>query len=268
MSSTVDPDNCILFIKTVQKDNIRILFDTLKEILNDINIIFTTEHIKIKELDDSSSAFVYMKLYSKQFEIYKCKDLLAVSINTKTVFKYIKTMDSDDDSITFFVEKDKTEFGIILENDKNKSHQIHRLKMMDIPLKSIEAPDKEFDYHITMPSLIFHKICKDYHSLGADEIIIESIGEQMIFKINTLTGASQKTIGTTESLTFDKSNKSIIFYGKFKLQFLLIFSKSHNLSSTVTFYLINDYPIILEYSIGSLGVIKFCLAPVVNTSSY
>ena len=57
----------------------------------------------------------------------------------------------------------------------------------------------------------------------------------------------------------DDKNQEII-QGIFSLKYLLIFTKCTNLCPTVEIYLKNSYPIILRYSIASLGEIKLCLA--------
>ena len=44
------------------------------------------------------------------------------------------------------------------------------------------------------------------------------------------------------------------------LKYLSIFTKCTNLSNTVEIYLKNNYPIILRYTIASLGEIKLCLS--------
>jgi proliferating cell nuclear antigen len=46
----------------------------------------------------------------------------------------------------------------------------------------------------------------------------------------------------------------------FSLKYLTIFTKCTNLCSNVEIYLKNSYPIILRYSIASLGEIKLCLS--------
>jgi uncharacterized membrane protein len=51
-----------------------------------------------------------------------------------------------------------------------------------------------------------------------------------------------------------------IIQGIFSLKYLSIFTKCTNLSNTVEIYLKNNYPIILRYTIASLGEIKLCLS--------
>ena len=51
-----------------------------------------------------------------------------------------------------------------------------------------------------------------------------------------------------------------IIQGIFSLKYLSIFTKCTNLSNNVELYLKNNYPIILRYTIASLGEIKLCLS--------
>ena len=52
-----------------------------------------------------------------------------------------------------------------------------------------------------------------------------------------------------------------IVQGVFSLKYLTLFTKCTNLCQTIQVYLKNDYPLIVCYSVGSLGEIKMCLAP-------
>jgi proliferating cell nuclear antigen len=56
-----------------------------------------------------------------------------------------------------------------------------------------------------------------------------------------------------------EGNKEVI-QGVFSLKYLSIFTKCTNLSSLVEIYLKNSYPIILQYSIASMGTVRLCLA--------
>ena len=51
-----------------------------------------------------------------------------------------------------------------------------------------------------------------------------------------------------------------VIQGVFSLKYLSIFTKCTNLSSSVEIYLKNAYPIILQYSIASMGTVRLCLA--------
>ena len=58
-----------------------------------------------------------------------------------------------------------------------------------------------------------------------------------------------------------KQDNSKIIQGEFSLKNLGYFIKCTNLCSQIEMYLENDLPLIVKYSVASLGDIKLCLAP-------
>lgn len=63
----------ILEVHTVQSNAFKMLCDVLKETLNDINIIFDEDGMKIMAMDGSHVALIYLKLYADKFETYHCQ---------------------------------------------------------------------------------------------------------------------------------------------------------------------------------------------------
>ena len=59
----------------------------------------------------------------------------------------------------------------------------------------------------------------------------------------------------------ENQNPDEIIQGIFTLKNLVLFSKCTNLSNSIEMYLKNDYPLIIMYTVASLGQIKLCLAP-------
>ena len=58
-----------------------------------------------------------------------------------------------------------------------------------------------------------------------------------------------------------KQEDSKIIQGEFSLKNLSYFIKCTNLCNSIEMYLENDLPLIVKYSVASLGEIKLCLAP-------
>ena len=61
-----------------------------------------------------------------------------------------------------------------------------------------------------------------------------------------------------------KQDASKVIQGEFSLKNLGYFIKCTNLCSTIEMYLENDLPLVVKYSVASLGEIKLCLAPLPN----
>ena len=79
--------------------------------------------------------------------------------------------------------------------------------------------------------------------------------------------ASQETIigEMGGGLSFIKNqNRDEIVQGVFALKHLVLFSKCTNLCNSIELYLKNDYPLIIKYTVASLGEIKLCLAPKID----
>ena len=58
-----------------------------------------------------------------------------------------------------------------------------------------------------------------------------------------------------------KQEEDQIIQGEFSLKNLSYFIKCTNLCNSIEMYLENNIPLIVRYSVASLGEIKLCLAP-------
>ena len=61
----------MLKFRTVQSSALKTLFEVLKDILNDVNMVFTKDGIRLVAMDSSHVALVYMFLEAEK--AYKCK---------------------------------------------------------------------------------------------------------------------------------------------------------------------------------------------------
>lgn len=255
-------ENYILEVRTVQSSAFRILIEALKEILTDANLEFDETGIKIMAMDSSHTVLVHLKLNSEQFEEFTCKHKLILGINMINLFKLIKTM-SNNDTLTLFVEEDnQSVLGIKIENTEKNTITRYKLNLMDLSQDSIQIPPTVFESVITLPSSDFQKICRDMHNL-ADDIEIKSVGSQLIFNCKGDFASQETCIGEANSgMTFiQNQNPDEIVQGLFALKHLVLFSKCTNLCNSIELYLKNDYPLIIKYTVASLGSIKLCLAP-------
>ena len=65
--------------------------------------------------------------------------------------------------------------------------------------------------------------------------------------------------GVTEFVK--KTDTTEVIQGEFSLKNLGYFIKCTNLCSNIEMFLENDLPLVVKYSVASLGEIKLCLAP-------
>lgn len=250
--------------KTVQTSNIKTLFEVLKEVLIDLNLIITKDKIKIVALNPTEVSLIHVKLEADAFESYHCDrtsdDPLVLGIHTDNLYKIIKTI-KHDETISFYVtHKDPYYLHIRKENLIRNSINIFKVELHEIPKLNSQMPDINFDTEITMSSVEFQKICKDYHGLGAKSIEVKTVGNQLFFSSTGDFSTFEAILGSSEKTSFINDNSNSITQGEFDIKYLLLFSKASNLSNTVELYLKNDYPLIMNYRIGTLGDLKFIVS--------
>ena len=263
----------IMECKTVQTTVFKTLVEALKDILTDVNIEFNKGssdaekeedkgYIKIVAMDSSQTILVHLRLEGGRFESYNCKKRLIVGVSMMYFHKLIKTISNNNDCLTLYIsENDPNKLGIKIDNSDKNSVTHYKLNLMDIKYEEVSIPPQKFENTITMPSDDFQKICKDMSNLS-DLIEIKNVGNKLIF---SCTGdfADQETICSEHGgLTFDKNNESYeVIQGYYNLRHLVLFTKCTHLSNNVQIFMKNDFPLIIQYKVGSLGYLKLALAP-------
>lgn len=247
-----------LEITTVQSSAIRILFESLKDVLTDVNIHANSSGLKIVSMDGSRSAIVHAKLLSSQFERYICNDHVVMGVNMLSLFKILKSIKNNDVISLLVTEEDTTRLIIKIHNKEKQTEITSTLKLLDIDENLLHIPNIEFDSILTIPANDFQSYIRDL-SVISNEITIKTDQTSITLEVDG-DFASQciKINQKSNNLSLDKSG---ITQNVFNLKYLLLFTKSSNLCNTIEVYLKSNFPIIIVYNIANLGQLKFCLAP-------
>lgn len=254
----------ILEIKTMQSQAFKILIEALKELLVDTCIEFDETGIKIVATNVSNTVLTHLKLDACKFENYNCENKIIIGINMIQFYKLVKTINSND-TLTLFIEtSDINHLGIKIENGEKNSKTIYKLNLLDLSNITIEIPDAEFNTVINLPSVDFQKICRDMNNI-AQNIEIKNIGNQLILSCKGDFCNQETIIIDNDNGVNTISNKdNQIVQGLFDLKFLVIFTKCTNLCSTVEILLKNDYPLVINYMVASLGELRWCVLPIMD----
>ena len=251
-------------IKTVQGSSFKVLVEALKDLLIDCNIMCDETGLKIIALDNSHSVLVHLKLEAKQFEGYTCEKRIYIGVNMLKLFVLLKTV-SNNDALTIFVEaSDPNHLGIRIENSVKKSHTTYKLNMLDIPVTNIDIPSPDCHTIITLPSIDFQRLIRDMNNL-AEQVEIKTADNVLYFSCSGESCSQETVMGETSAglnIFRTEEKKGEIVQGIFPLKHLLLFTKCTNLSTMVELVIDNDYPIIVQYKVSSMGSIKLVLAPI------
>ena len=272
----------ILEVRTVQANVIKILSEALKDLVPDINLVFTKSEESIDENGDtvksggvhaitmamSNNVLLHLKLDASNFDYFFCnRDKFVAGINTTLLFKVMKTMNNND-TITIFVDDDdENKLGIKFENKQNNFISTKKINLFDIDEYEIEIPPTKFNTVINMPSPFLNKIIRDLNSLG-DIVEIKSINKKLVLTTIGETVGDEIEIGESDNgVTIVTEDQSLIFQGNYDLRYLNTFCKCTNLCANVDMFMKNDYPLVIRYFVASLGTIYLCLSSKTDPSS-
>jgi proliferating cell nuclear antigen len=268
----------ILEISTLKSIIIKSLFEVIKPYIKETNILINNEGLKISTMDTSKVSLTYIKLKSEKFEKYYCEKPIIIGIDTCILFKVIKYCNRRE-TITFYMtESEPDKLGIELSDPFMGKIKDYKIPLLALDDKIANIQSMEFDYIINIPSLQFQQIIKDIHLLDGKIVEIKSIGKQIIFncsdgiaefktsisEVDEKVNKDQKALlqqngEDIKCIKFQKSNERIV-QGRFKLNYLMNFIKASHLCENMNILLTNDKPLVLEYFIADLGILRCLLA--------
>ena len=116
---------------------------------------------------------------------------------------------------------------------------------------------------ITFSSSEFTRICRELYSLN-ETVNIETSKNSIKFSVNSENvGGSIKIEENDSSNQDEQCNIQVeeTVNLAFALRYLNMFTKASSLSPLVSLYLSVEFPLMVEYKLAQLGVLKFYLAP-------
>ena len=265
--------NYVLEIQTIQIGPFRTLMTALKDILLETNITFSEDGIRIINMDKSHTILAHLYLDAENFEHYFIKHpKIVIGVNMFHLFKLINSIDTDD-ILTIFIEESEYSDGVVdhlglkFENGEIKQCKIQKLKLIEPEEEELEVPDVTFSSIINLPSSDFQKIIRDMSNIS-ERMEIKSVGDELIFKCKGPFAEAEIRRKESDGNMEIKSSAgtSKIIQGEFSLKNLGYFIKCTNLCSTIEMNLENDLPLVVTYSVASLGQIKLCLATLPSIS--
>lgn len=244
-----------MFFKTVQASAFKTIFEVLKDVLNDVNIIFDKDGMKILTLDTARAALIDLSLLSENFEEYSCTEEVTAGVNMANMFKLLKTIGNND---TLEVRLDNNEFmDIFIQNTDKKSKTSFKLKLLDINEDRIDIPKVDIEVITVMTSMDFQRICRDMGNLSNDVSISRSGTELKI--------ACEGDFANQETVIECGDDSASNTHGKYSLKYLNIFTKATSMCSNMRILQNTESNfLILSYNVANLGYLQFYLASKVS----
>lgn len=142
------------------------------------------------------------------------------------------------------------------------------LPLLDLDQIDIEIPDGKYGSILTIDSSEFQSTLKDLSCMEGDVVTIETGSSGLVLSSTGDVGTAKFVIGKKVILgpigEDMEEQKGETISNDFSLKFLQVFTKATKLCTDLKLYLKHEHPIVLDYEISGLGLLRFMLAPRIN----
>jgi proliferating cell nuclear antigen len=257
-------DDYSFFILSVQSGLIKILFDTLKDVLTEVVIRVDETGILISQVNFSKTVLAHVKLVPTNFEVFVCNKPRDLGMNLTTFFNFLKFTKHSDSIALYQKQGDSSSLGTIFENSEKETFIESSIKLLSLDTEILNVPNIKFDTAINMSTTEFQNICKKLASISKfvaitvtnNKVRFSGTGDSGSISMD-ISGSGGGHLSFKES---DDENKTAT--GVFCLKHILPVSKSSNLCNTVSMFLTTGSPVVLKYNVANLGSAKYLVCPI------
>jgi len=200
------------------------------------------------------------------FESYRCDSNVILGINITNLSKVMKLAGADD-SITLQAEADPSFLKIKFENQKTGRCTEFQLNLLSLDVEHLSIPDTEYHSLVTINSGEWSKICKDLQQLSESMTIATKDGAANLevdgqAGKGTISLVSNDDNERKEDCTTIEVDQPVT--QQFALNYLNLFNKAANLSTFTKLCMHQAQPLVTQFEIDNLGVLKYYLAPKIS----
>lgn len=252
----------VLLATTVQSSGIKQLFESLRDILNETNLVFDADGMKIVTMDVHRHSLIHLHLAASKFDVYECAQPVVLGVNMLSIQKLTKTLTAHD-IVSFRVDSpDALDFQLVFKNQDKFTETAYKIKTLDLDSEDITVPDVDMDAGLSLRAMDFQKSVRDMCHIASSVRIVATRGK--------LSMTCQGDFAERET-TITRNDHGLVFHiepqeneqvgGTYSLKYLNTFSKASNLSAFFDMFLKNDFPLIIRYPVVDLGELRLILAP-------
>jgi proliferating cell nuclear antigen len=199
------------------------------------------------------------------FDYYRADTNMVLGVSISNLAKVMKLADNQD-KVTLQADQEATHLKIIFENPKTQRNTEFNLNLITIDSEHLAIPETEYTSVITINSAEFTKICKELFSLS-ETVSISTNPDFVQFSVEGDIGSGAIKIGQSDSDKKDEMTTLEVSESvsqQFAIRYLNMFNKASTISQFTRLCLQQEQPLVVEYKIDNLGVLKYFLAPKIS----
>ena len=268
------PRDCYVHLRTSQSVKIRTLIETINPILVEGSISFDEKGMHLSGVNQI--ILCDLTIRANDVEEFACNNKQQISINFDVLYSCLSSV-SQDESICFQITKAGMDAIVpflsvfIISGDGNEYVFDFKVTLLALTKESFDIPETNFKSVVSIPSQAFHRVLRACDKRGSNvQICTRYQGKHENFIIF-------HTHGDNSDLTFHMKvhvaddpwvDNTCLKTDRYSLKYLLLVSKATSMSNYVTLFLAPDFVLAVKYCIGTIGSVTFCLAPLVDKSTF
>lgn len=242
------------------------VLDSLTGLIDDATFDCDDEGLGLQAMDSSHVSLVAVKIPRETFTDFRCDRNLSLGLNLGVVSKIVKTANNED-ILTIKASSPSDQVCFVIESRNGNKVSEYNIRQLNLDADHLDIPKTDYDCVLRFPSIEFQRICRDLSQIG-ESVVIDCDKEGVAF-------AAQGDLGTgniklAQTAAVDRRDEAVVIELKektsltFALRYLNLFTKATPLSPQVCLSMSEDVPLVVEYSIGESGYIRFYLAPKID----
>lgn len=263
----------MLEAKLLHASILRRIFDSIKDMVTDVNLDCDENGLRLQAMDSSHVALVALRLEDSGFVHFRCDRDRTLGLNMPSVCKVFKLC-GNNDTVALQNRDESDILSFLFENAEEERMASFDLRLMAIEQDSLGVPDgDQKDVTIRMPSKEFVATMRTMNEFSDTvRLEVDKTGVRIVTKGDI--GGGEMLLKPREAASEDdvgvelKVNSPVT--QSFAVKYLNMFAKSGCLSDTVTIMMTAQRPVEVQFEISDvteskekkrMGEIKFYLAP-------
>merc|ERR1711997_602223 len=219
--------------------------------------------IQLQAMDSAHVCLVSVLLEADGFDRYQCNRDISLGVDMESMGKVLRCA-AKDDIIEISARGDQPDnLKFTFEAPDQERISEYEMKLMNIDGEHLQIPDTDYSVTVKMPSHELQRVVRDLSQFG-DTITISAIKDSIQFSSDGGLGTGNIKLKQTSTQDEEKCVSieiSELVEQQFACRYLNLFTKAAALSSQVKICLSAEVPLMMEFSVGKIGHLRFYLAP-------
>jgi hypothetical protein len=254
--------NCVFHLRTSESIKLRGLVEVLTPVLVEGGLSFTATGVSVRGLNTILLADVVLE--SDKLDEYHCAVDTQVSIAYETLASCLASAGQGEDVVIqatrASLDSAVPYISVFLVGDAHTFQ--FKVTLLALEVERLEIPDHRFAVSVRVAAPAFARVLRACDRRGTAVQVVTRVKDDKNYLIVFCEGDDADLVYSVQYEPSDASvDQECLKLDRYNLRYLSLACKATGLSNDVTLYLAHDFVLALRYSIGGIGTITFCLAP-------